>query len=176
MPSLYTEPNTVAVGTKETFPVNVDFSPFLLAGDALSSPTALLTQETGTVITPTDAPSVLRSSVAGTPAPAPSSFALSPGAGGQFLAFDPSKATGAGMILTVGAQVATVQSIVGDQIALASPLSRTPFAGDGVVSSFVQQIIRGSQLAAGQFYRLDVTAVLNASKIMVVSVGITCPY
>lgn len=176
MPSLYTEPNTVAVGTKEIFPVNVDFSPSILAGDALSSPSAVLTSEAGTVITVADAPSVLRSFVAATPPPAPNSFALLPGAGGQFLAFDPAKSIGAGMILTVGAQVAMVQSIVGDQVTLALLLSRAPFAGDGVVSSFVQQVIRGSQLTPGQFYRLDVTAVLNATKTITASTTIKCDY
>lgn len=178
MPSLFSLPNAVPVATGEIVPINIDFAAYLVAGDALSTAVSKLTQDgSGSPSTPADAPTILRTTVAASPAPTTTVFSVQPGVGKQLLAFAQGP-LGAAMVLTVGAQLAAVQSIIGDVVTLATPLSSAPAAGDAVTSSFVQQIVRGSQLSARQSYRLDVSATLSASpaKVMTVSVGIPCPY
>lgn len=74
--------------------------------------------------------------------------------------------------------------VAGD--ALASPSTKltnvldnttiTPTDAATISGTQVIQIIRGSQLTAKQSYRCDVTATLNAAKIITASCYILCPY
>lgn len=175
MPTLYAQPNSVPVGTAEVVPINIGFAAYLQPGDAISSAAATLLDEIGTVITLVDQPTIVRSNVIAPPVSTVSSFGLPSGLGAVFLGFS-SGPLGAGMVLTVGAQLATVQSIIADVVTLSSPLSYAPRVGDLVTSAYVQQPVRGSQLTAKHAYRLDMTAVLNAAKTMTVSIAIPCPY
>jgi hypothetical protein len=52
----------------------------------------------------------------------------------------------------------------------------TPTDAPTVSGNLVIQIIRGSQLTARQMLRLDVTATLNAAKVITASLYIACPY
>lgn len=52
----------------------------------------------------------------------------------------------------------------------------TPSDAPTVSGNLIIQIVRGSQLTAKGTYRADVTAQLNAAKVITASLYIACPY